>query len=122
MNRAPAPAPSIDAELKALLRRVKLGRCLDTLPERLTLARAEHLGHAEFLQLVLADEVDRRDRASAELRARAAKLDPTMRLETFAPDNGVRFDRELWHELCSLRFLDDARGALVLGPVVIHGS
>ena len=117
MNRAPAPAPSIDAELKALLRRVKLGRCLDTLPERLTLARAEHLGHAEFLQLVLADEVDRRDRASAELRARAAKLDPTMRLETFAPDTGVRFDRELWHELCSLRFLDHTRGACVLGPV-----
>ena len=117
MNRAPAPAPSIDAELKALLRRVKLGRCLDTLPERLTLARAEHLGHAEFLQLVLADEVDRRDRAAAELRARAAKLDPTMRLETFAPDTGVRFDRELWHELCSLRFLDHTRGACVLGPV-----
>ena len=40
-----------------------------------------------------------------------------MRLETFAPDTGVRFDRELWHELCSLRFLDDARGACVLGPV-----
>jgi hypothetical protein len=31
------PAPGIDAELKTLLRRVKLGRCLDTLPERLTL-------------------------------------------------------------------------------------
>ena len=36
-----APAPSVDAELKALLRRVKLGRLLDTLPERLALARAE---------------------------------------------------------------------------------
>ena len=117
MSHAPVPTPSIDPELKTLLRRVKLGRCLDTLPERLALARAEHLPHAEFLQLVLADEVDRRDRASAELRARAAKLDPTMRLETFQPDTGVRFDRQLWHELCSLRFLDDARGACVLGPV-----
>jgi hypothetical protein len=28
------------------------------------------------VSLVLADEVDRRDRASAEFRARAAKLDP----------------------------------------------
>jgi DNA replication protein DnaC len=117
MSRGPAPAPSIDAELKALLRRVKLGRCLDTLPERLALARAEQLPHAEFLQLVLADEVERRDRASAELRARAAKLDPTMRLELFRSDTGARFDRELWHELCALRFVDDARGVLVLGPV-----
>jgi hypothetical protein len=29
----------------------------------------------------------------------------------------VVFDRELWNELCLLRFLDDARGALILGPV-----
>jgi hypothetical protein len=31
-------APTVTPELKALLRRVKLGRCLDTLPERLALA------------------------------------------------------------------------------------
>jgi DNA replication protein DnaC len=117
VSRGPAPAPSIDPELKALLRRVKLGRCLDTLPERLALARAEQLPHAQFLQLVLADEVERRDRASAELRARAAKLDPSMRLELFRSDTAARFDRELWHELCALRFVDDARGVLVLGPV-----
>lgn len=117
MSHPPPPAPTIDAELKTLLRRLKLGRLLDTLPERLALARTEHLPHADFLHLVLADEVDRRDRTSAELRARAAKLDPGMRLEAFRTDTGARFDRELWHELCSLRFVDDARGALILGPV-----
>lgn len=116
---APAPAPELDPELRTLLRRVKLGRTLDTLPERLALARAQSLSHAEFLALVLADEVDRRDRASAELRARAARLDPGMRLETFAADTPARYDRALWAELCSLRFLDQARGVLVLGPVGI---
>jgi DNA replication protein DnaC len=114
---APAPAPGIDADLKALLRRVKLGRMLDTLPERLALARAESLPHADFLSLLLSDEVERRDRSSAELRARAAKLGAGMRLDTFSTDTGAVFDRELWNELCSLRFLDDARGALILGPV-----
>lgn len=49
--------PIVSAELKALLRWVKLGRCLDTLPERLTLAQTAGMGHAEFLELVLADEV-----------------------------------------------------------------
>jgi DNA replication protein DnaC len=117
MSPAPAPAPSVDAELKSLLRRVKLGRLLDTLPERLALARSEQLPHADFLSLLLSDEVERRDRSSAELRARAAKLDPSMRLEIFDSDSGASFDRELWHELCSLRLLDDARGALILGPV-----
>ena len=66
---------------------------------------------------MLSDEVDRRDRTSAELRARAAKLDPGMRLETFSTDSAATYDRQLWAELCSLRFLDDTRGALILGPV-----
>jgi DNA replication protein DnaC len=117
MSRAPAPAPAVDPELRALLRRVKLGRLTDTLPERLALARTESLPHADFLTLLLSDEVDRRDRTSAEVRARAARLDPAMRLETFSSDTPARFDRELWTELCSLRFVEQARGALVLGPV-----
>jgi hypothetical protein len=29
----------------------------------------------------------------------------------------VRFDRQLWNELCSLRFLQDASCVLILGPV-----
>jgi DNA replication protein DnaC len=114
---ATPPPPGVDAELKALLRKVKLGRCLDTLPERLALARAESLPHQDFLTLLLADEVERRDRTSAALRARAAKLDPAMRIDTFTTDTGAVFNRELWNELCSLRFVDDARGALILGPV-----
>jgi DNA replication protein DnaC len=116
--RAPnPPAPGIDAELKTLLRQVKLGRCLDTLPERLALARSQSLPHADFLTLILADEVERRDRTSAQLRARAAKLDPAMRIDTFSTEGAAVLDRELFNELCSLRFLDQARGALVLGPV-----
>ena len=122
MSAGPAPAQGIDNELKVLLRKVKLGRLLDTLPERLTLARTDSLPHADFLALVLSDEVDRRDRASAELRARAAKLDPSMRLETFSTDSTASYDRQLWAELCSLRFLDDTRGALVLGPAVGVGK
>ena len=111
------PAPGIDPDLKSLLRRLKLGRILDTLPERLALARANALPHSDFLSLILSDEIERRDRSSAELRARAAKLDPSMRLETFHPDTGAHYDRQLWNELCSLRFVTDSRGALVLGPV-----
>jgi DNA replication protein DnaC len=111
------PAPGIDAELKTLLRQVKLGRCLDTLPERLALARSQSLPHADFLTLILADEVERRDRSSAQLRARAAKLDPAMRIDTFSTEGAAVLDHELFNELCSLRFLDQARGALVLGPV-----
>jgi DNA replication protein DnaC len=114
---AAALADPISADLKQVLRTLKLGKLLDTLPERITLARQQQLPHADFLELVLADEVARRDTNSAALRARAAGLDPTMRLETWDTTAAVRFDQQLWNELTSLRFLDGPHGALLLGPV-----
>jgi hypothetical protein len=90
-----APAPTVSPELKALLRRVKLGRALDTLPERLALARTRSLGHAEFLELVLADEVTRRDTTSAALRARTAGLDAAMTLDAWDDSTAVTFDRHV---------------------------
>jgi len=110
-------APTISPELRAVLRRLKLGKCLDTLPERLTLARQRALGHAEFLELVLADEVARLDRDQAVVRARAARLDPAMVLEAWDDSAQVHFDRALWSELTTLRFLEEANNVLVLGPV-----
>ncbi|MGW3473669.1 IS21-like element helper ATPase IstB [Saccharopolyspora spinosa] len=105
------------AELKALLRRLKLGRLLDTLPERLALARQNHLPHHDFLELLLADEVNRRDRQAIAQRARKAHLDPEMILEAWDENTPAVFDRELWAELTSLRFLTDAHNVLIMGPV-----
>lgn len=112
-----APSPTISPELKALLRQVKLGRCLDTLPERLALAHTNSLAHAEFLELVLADEVARRESTSTSRRAKAAGLDPEMTLERWDPDTSVTYDRATWNELCSLRFCDAGHNALIMGPV-----
>src|SRR5215213_812167 len=110
-------APTVTPELKALLRRVKLGRCLDTLPERLALAQTGGLGHAEFLELVLADEVTRRETTSADRRSRAAGLDPTMTLDRWDDSANVTYDRATWTELCSLRFIDGGHNAVIMGPV-----
>lgn len=110
-------APAISTELRQVLRRLKLGQMLETLPERLVLARQSHLPHQDFLELVLADEVTRRDNASASIRARAARLDPDMVLERWDDTAAVTFDRDLWAELTTLRFVEDANNVLILGPV-----
>jgi DNA replication protein DnaC len=112
-----APAPAVSPELRALLRRVKLGKVLDTLPERLALARTGGMGHAEFLELVLADEVTRRETSSAMVRARAAGLAPDMCLENWDDSAAVTFDRQTWNELCSLRFIDGGHNVVIMGPV-----
>jgi DNA replication protein DnaC len=111
------PSPSVPGELKVLMRRLKLGRLLDTLPERLALARQHDLTHTQFLEQLFSDEVQRRDSASAGLRARTAKLDPSMTLEAWDDTAAITYDKAVWSELVSMRFVDQARNAFLLGPV-----
>ena len=112
-----APAPIITPELRAILSRLKLGQMMTTLPERLLSARQSSMNHVDFLEMVLADEVARREVASASLRARAAHLDPTMVAEVWDDSAAVTFDHALWGELMTLRFVDNNHNVLILGPV-----
>lgn len=109
--------PPLDPELTTTLRRLKLGQLVDTLPERLALAKTNKLSHAEFLHVVLADEVVRRDTTSAGRRARTAGLDPAMTLQRWDDTAAVAFDRHVWDELCTLRFVESANNAIIMGPV-----
>ena len=111
------PVDPIGTDLTQILRTLKLGGLGATLPERLALARQHKMGHAAFLELLLSDEVTRRESRSATLRAKAAGLDPTMRIDTWDEPNDLRYDRALWSDLTSLRFTDAYHGVLILGPV-----
>ncbi len=111
------PPITVTPELASTLKRLKLGQILDTLPERLALARTSKASHAEFLQLLLGDEVTRRDTTSAARKAKAAGLDPNMLLSNWDPTAAVTYDRQTLDELASLRFADNAQNALILGPV-----
>jgi DNA replication protein DnaC len=107
----------VSPDLKSVLRRLKLGRLLDTLPERFTLARQQELPHQDFLILVLSDEVARRDSAAVTLRAAQAHLDPTMTLEQWDATAKVTYDRAVWNELVSLRFVAAHAHVAIVGPV-----
>ncbi len=111
------PVDPVDAELSTTLRALKLGEMSTTLPERLVLARQRSMGHAAFLQLVLGDEVTRRESRSAMLRARTAGLDPTMRLDTWDEPADLTYDRALLSDLTSLRFTEAGHSVLILGAV-----
>lgn len=107
----------ISPDLRTVLRRLKLSRMLDTLPERLALARQQKMPHQDLLLLVLSDEASRRDSLAVTLRVERARLDPTMRLEAWDASAQVTFDRALLNELASLRFLDTHAHVAIVGPV-----
>lgn len=108
---------TLSPDLKPLLRRLKLGRILDTLPERLAVARSQKMPHQDFLALVFADEISRRDSQAATVRAQRAHLDPAMQIEAWDDTSKVTFDKTLLNELVSLRFLDGHRHVIIVGPV-----
>ena len=111
------PIDPLGADLLTTLRAVKLGALKDTLPERLALAKARGLSHAAFLQLILDDEITRRDSRSAMLRARTAGLDASMRLETWDEPDDLTYDRMLLSDLTTLRFTEAGHNVALLGPV-----
>lgn len=108
---------AISPDLKTTLRRLKLSRMLDTLPERLVLARQQKMPHQDLLLLVLSDEVSRRESLAVTLRVQRARLDPAMRLEAWDTTAKVTVDRALLNELTSLRFLDTHAHVAIVGPV-----
>jgi DNA replication protein DnaC len=109
--------PSLSHELVSALKRLKLGRIADTLPERLVLAEKQDMTFEDLLLLVITDEIARRDNAASEIRADQAGLDPKMRLELWDKTAKVTFDKRMLAELTSLRFLEAHRHTVVLGPV-----
>ena len=108
---------TISTDLKKTLRRLKLSRMLDTLPERLTLARQQKMPHQDFLLMALGDEATRRDTQAASMRAHKAQLDPTYQLENWDETANVSFNQELLNELASLRFVESNLNVDIVGPV-----
>ncbi|MCJ0895398.1 IS21-like element helper ATPase IstB [Rhodococcus cerastii] len=116
-TRTPATTEPVGTDLVRLLKALKLGALADTLPERAALARQHKLSHIGFLEVLLSDEVNRRDSRSATLRSTKAGLDPTMAFEAWNTHDDLRYDRTLLGDLTSLRFLDAHQSAIILGPV-----
>ncbi|AXH96950.1 IS21-like element helper ATPase IstB [Ornithinimicrobium avium] len=111
------PVDPVGVDLTRTLKALKLGQMTQTLPERLVLARARKMGHAAFLQLILDDEITRRESRSAMLRAAKAGLDPSMRLQSWDELEDLTYDRAMLSDLTTLAFTEAGNNVLLLGPV-----
>ena len=105
-----------NVELTPLLKRLKLSAMLDTLPERIALARRDQLDYASFLEIILSDEVNRRENRRIEVRVRSAGFEETCRLEDFDWSAAITLDRRLLDAVFSLEFLSRHEHVLLVGP------
>jgi DNA replication protein DnaC len=107
----------ISQSLKQTLKRLKLSGLLATLPERVAYATKTKLAELDFLELVLHDEVERRDQKNLTLRLSQAGFEEEHTFERFDWDAPVTFDRDRIKDLLSLGFLDRGEDVIFLGPV-----
>jgi len=108
---------SVDPDLARLLKRLKLGPLLPTLPERLALARAQQLDYAAFLTLLLADEVQRRDHQALERHLDQAGFEDRVTLDDVDWSAPVGLDRRQLQALFTLEFLARKEHVILVGPV-----
>ena len=107
----------IKPSLKTVLKRLRLSGILATLPDRATYAKKMSLPLEDFLELILQDEIDRREEKNLSLRLKKATFDEFRALEDFDWDAPVTFDRDRVRDLFSLGFIERAEDVLFLGPV-----
>ena len=107
----------ITTELKHLLKTLRLSPLLATLPERVAYAKGNKLTHLEFLELLLSDEVERRDHGALQRRLLTAKVDHDQVLERFDWDAKVTLDRDRIKSLIGLDWIDRRENVILTGPV-----
>lgn len=107
----------IQSELKTTLKRLKLSGMLSTLPDRLVFARKENLDYAEFLELVLSDEAERRQQVSIQNRLRNAGFEEECTLEGFDWTVDIQFDKARLNNLFGLHFIERKENVILTGPV-----
>lgn len=108
---------TVSPELRAAMKHIRLGKLLDTLPERIALAEKSGTGFEDFLLMLFTEEVERRKSTASARRAEEAGLGPDMVLERWDKSAKVHFDMRVLQELCTLRFVETHRNVVILGAV-----
>src|SRR6185295_6238358 len=112
----------IAPDLVRRLKRLRLGGLLPTLPDRAAHARQAKLSPLEFLELLLQDEIDRRDSQGLTLRVQAAGFDEVVTSEDLVWDTAVHYDRSRVRELFRLDWLAAQENVIFCGPVGVGKS
>lgn len=103
-------------QLESVLRQLRLSGLAQSLPVRLQEASASRLGHAEFLELILEDELNVRRQRLLARRTKAADFRALKSLEDFDWQFNPSINRKQVFDLAAGSYLAQAKDILFLGP------
>jgi len=102
--------------LDTVLRQLRLSALGQTLALRLQEATANRLSHAEFLELILRDELNVREQRQLQRRTRAAEFTALKSLDDFDWRFNPSIPRKDIYELAAGHFVRKAQDILFVGP------
>jgi len=102
--------------LQSALRQLRLSGLAETLDVRLQEAAGHQLSHAEFLELILQDELLVRNQRQIERRVKSAQFRELKALDDFDWSFNPSIPRKQVFDLATCRFVREARDVLFLGP------
>ena len=102
--------------LKTHARKLRLGGLAEVLEIRLQEAAANCLPHAEFLGLLMQDELNVRAGRTVARMTKSAAFRDMRTLQGFDFSFNPGIPRERIHELATCRFIAEARDVLLVGP------
>jgi len=102
--------------LTQTLRKLRLSGLLESLEIRLQEAAGNKLSHAEFLELILQDEMNIRQQRLIQRRIKAACFRDLKTLEDFDFRFNPSIKRKQMFDLASCRFIREQRDVLLMGP------
>jgi DNA replication protein DnaC len=102
--------------LRQALKQLRLSGLLESLEVRLHEAQSHHLNHAEFLELILQDELAVRADRLLKRRVKAAGFRELKTLDDFDWPFNPSIKKKQIFELATCRFIREHRDVLWLGP------
>lgn len=109
-------------ELEKKLKRLMLGRMLDTLDLRLEQAQKEKLGYLEFLDLLLEDEINRRANQALAQRVARARFEEVKTLSEFDFGYNPKIPATTIRDLATCGYLERKESVIICGPVGVGKS
>jgi DNA replication protein DnaC len=102
--------------LRSALKQLRLSGALESLDVRLHEASGNNLNHAEFLELLVQDELAVRSDRQVRRRVKAAQFREVKTLEDFDWSFNPSIKRSQVFELATCKFVRESRDVLLIGP------
>ncbi|MDH4267146.1 MAG: IS21-like element helper ATPase IstB [Deltaproteobacteria bacterium] len=106
---------NLDHQLKEQLKALKLSGFLQTLDLRLQEAQKTSLGYLDFFQLLLQDEIERREAKKLNLRLTKASFEEEKTLEDFDFSFNAKLNAKLIRDLGNCVFIEKREHVLLYG-------